>query len=124
MWDYIRKACARAATTGTTDEWAEGQYDKLPAWRSELVRRDVAIIDATGGVSSAQAAIKATSSIPILFVIGIDPVEIGMVSSLNRPGGNATGVSLYTTEVAAKLGDTQRACTRQQHFRSAGESGG
>jgi putative ABC transport system substrate-binding protein len=83
-------------------EWAEGQYDKLPALATELVRRDVAIIDATGGVSSAQAAIKATSSIPILFVIGIDPVEIGMVSNLNRPGGNATGVSLYTTEVAAK----------------------
>ena len=83
-------------------EWAEGQYDKLPALATELVRRDVAIIAATGGVSSAQAAIKATSSIPILFVIGIDPVQIGMVSSLNWPGGNATGVSLYTTELAAK----------------------
>jgi len=83
-------------------EWAEGQYDKLPALATELVRRDVAIIAATGGVSSAQAAIKATSSIPIVFVIGIDPVQIGMVSSLNRPGGNATGVSLYTTELAAK----------------------
>jgi ABC-type uncharacterized transport system substrate-binding protein len=83
-------------------QWAEGDYNKLPALASELVQRGVALIAATGGIISAQAAIKATSTIPILFVIGIDPVELGMVSSLSRPGGNVTGVSLYTTELATK----------------------
>jgi putative tryptophan/tyrosine transport system substrate-binding protein len=83
-------------------QWAEGQYDKLPALATELVQRGVALIAATGGVSSARAAITATSTVPILLVIGIDPVQIGMVSSLNRPGGNATGFSLYTSELAAK----------------------
>ena len=61
-------------------QWAEGQYDKLPALATELVQGGVALITATGGVQSAQAAIKATSTVPILFVIGIDPVQIGMVS--------------------------------------------
>src|SRR5262245_12006398 len=83
-------------------QWAEGDYSKLPALASVLVQRKVAVIAATGGTQSAQAAIKATSTVPILFVIGIDPVHIDIVSSLNRPSGNATGVSLYTTELATK----------------------
>jgi putative ABC transport system substrate-binding protein len=83
-------------------QWAAGQYDKLPALATELVQRGVVLIAATGGVTSAQAAMKATSTLPILFVTGIDPVQIGMVASLKRPGGNATGVTLYTNELAAK----------------------
>jgi len=83
-------------------QWAEGDYSKLPALASQLVLRKVAVIAATGGTHSAQAAIRATSTVPILFVIGIDPVHIDIVSSLNRPSGNATGVSLYTTELATK----------------------
>jgi putative ABC transport system substrate-binding protein len=83
-------------------QWAEGDYNKLPALASELVQRRVALIAATGGIISAQAAINSTSTIPILFVSGIDPVVLGMVSSLSRPGGNVTGVSLYTTELASK----------------------
>src|SRR5262245_33188104 len=83
-------------------QWAEGDYSKLPALASDLVQRNVALIAATGGTQSAVAAIKATSTVPILFVIGIDPVHIDLVSCLNRPSGNATGVSLYTTELATK----------------------
>ena len=66
-----------------------GDYGKLPA-SSELVQRKVAVIAATGGMPSVQATIKAASTVPILFVIGIDPVYIGIVSSLNRPSRNAT----------------------------------
>jgi ABC-type uncharacterized transport system substrate-binding protein len=82
--------------------WAEGDYSKLPALANELVQRRVALIAATGGMVSAQAAMKATTTIPILFVVGIDPAQAGMVASLNRPNGNATGVSLYTTELVSK----------------------
>src|SRR5262249_25269745 len=83
-------------------QWAEGEYGKLPALASELVQRKDAVIAATGGTQSAQAAIKATSTAPILFVIDVDPVDTHLVSSLNRPRGNATGVSLDTTELATK----------------------
>src|SRR5262249_4413106 len=83
-------------------QWAEGDYKKLPALASELVQRGVSLIVATGGTISAQAAIKATSTVPILFVIGINPAHVGIVSSLNRPGGNTTGISLYSTELAPK----------------------
>jgi putative ABC transport system substrate-binding protein len=82
--------------------WAEGEYDRLPELANDLVRRQVTLIAATGGIASARAAKAATSAIPILFLSGYDPVQIGLVASFNRPGGNATGVSLHATELVAK----------------------
>jgi ABC-type uncharacterized transport system substrate-binding protein len=82
--------------------WAEGQYDRLSDMAADLVRRRVALITASGGIVSARAAKAATDSIPIIFLSGLDPVQIGWVASLARPGGNLTGVSLYTTELVAK----------------------
>jgi len=82
--------------------WADGKYDKLEALANELVQKRVQLIVASGGLISAKAAMKATASIPILFVSGFDPVDVGLVVSLNRPGGNATGVSLFSTELHPK----------------------
>ena len=82
--------------------WAGGRYNQLPELVADLVRRQVGVIAATGGLPSALAAKAATKSIPILFVVGTDPVQVGLVTSLGRPGGNATGVSVFTTELAQK----------------------
>ena len=82
--------------------WAEGQYDRLPAMAAELVRENVAVLATLGGEPSALAAKAATSTIPIIFSVGGDPVKAGLVASLNRPGGNATGVSLLTFAPEAK----------------------
>jgi putative ABC transport system substrate-binding protein len=82
--------------------WAEGQYDRLSAMAAELIRLGSVLLVATGGEPSALAAKAATSKIPIVFTTGGDPVKIGLVESLNRPGGNATGVSLLTTAPESK----------------------
>jgi putative ABC transport system substrate-binding protein len=82
--------------------WAEGQYNRLPVLASDLVSNHVTIIMAVGGTPSALAAKAATSTIPIVFNLGIDPVQSGLVASLNRPGGNITGVVVLTTELTAK----------------------
>jgi putative tryptophan/tyrosine transport system substrate-binding protein len=83
---------------------AGGRYDQLPALAEDMVRRRVSLIVAAGGLASAQAAKDATQTIPIpvLFIAGYNPVKMGLVSSLSRPGGNTTGLSIYTTELVAK----------------------
>ena len=82
--------------------WAEGHYDLLPALAAELVQQRVAVIVSVGGDPPAFAAKAASTAIPLVFMVGQDPVKLGLVSSLSRPGGNATGVNLLVTETESK----------------------
>jgi putative ABC transport system substrate-binding protein len=82
--------------------WAEGRYDRLPALVAELVRRPVTVLAAVGGYQTPRAAMAATSTLPIVFGIGEDPVKEGLVPNLNRPGGNMTGATFFTALLGAK----------------------
>ena len=82
--------------------WALGQYDHLPALATELTLLPVVVVVSTGGEPAALAAKAATSTIPIVFATGADPVKVGLVESYNRPGGNATGINFLTVDMEAK----------------------
>ena len=81
--------------------WVKGEYDRLPSLMDDLVRRQVSVIVTPGGVPT-QAAKAATATIPIVFGVGEDPVQLGLVATLARPGGNATGINFFSQEVVAK----------------------
>jgi putative ABC transport system substrate-binding protein len=103
----IRQSLAEAGyvegrNVAIDSHWAEGQYDRLPALAAEMVRRQVAVIIATGGTAAAVAAKAATTTTPIVFSVTDDPVALGLVASLARPGGNATGVTFLLAELGAK----------------------
>src|SRR5215813_4597649 len=82
--------------------WLEGQYDRLPSLIAQLVRHRVAVIATPALTAGAQAAKAATTTIPIVFGVAEDPVKLGLVASLARPGGNATGINILTSEIVAK----------------------
>ena len=82
--------------------WAENVLDRVPELAGELVRRRVAVIVASGGLPVALAAKAATTSVPIVFIVSDDPVRLGLVASLARPGGNLTGVNFFNSELSAK----------------------
>jgi putative ABC transport system substrate-binding protein len=99
----LREAgCVEGQDVAIEYSWAEGHYDRLPSLAADLVAHKVDVIVAAGGIPSAQAARNATSTIPIVFTAVADPVGLGLVASLARPGGNLTGTSLMVTEMTPK----------------------
>jgi len=82
--------------------WAEGQNERLPVLAAELVRLQLAVLVAGGGTPSALAAKAATTTIPIVFAVAVDPIEVGLVASLSRPGGNMTGVTNMNVDIGPK----------------------
>jgi putative ABC transport system substrate-binding protein len=94
--------CVEGQNVAVECHWLDGQYDRVPALMADLVRRRVAVIVTPSIATVALAAKAATATIPIVFGIGEDPVQFGLVANLARPGGNATGANFFATEVAAK----------------------
>ena len=107
LLDAFRSGLAQSGfiegqNTAIEYRWARGQYDQLPAMAAELVSRPVSLLTTTGGEPAVFAASAATSTIPIVFTIGGDPVKEGLVASFSRPGGNATGITLLTNLLESK----------------------
>jgi putative ABC transport system substrate-binding protein len=117
-WEYFVAAFRQGLSeTGYEDSrnvwiefrWAEGQGSRLPALAAELAGRSVSVIVRSAGIVAARAAMAASPSIPIVFVMGGDPVKFGIVASINRPGANVTGVSFLLNVLAAKRVELLRA---------------